>query len=203
MGQVREEEVKKIISRINDNKSPGCDGIRANDIKYASSQLVPVIIYLINQCLSTSIYPDLLKIGIVRHIYKKGKRDDYNNYRPITILSCLDKIIERFLGNKINKYFQLNSIITSKQFGLQKNKSTTELLRKFTNEANSHLNQRHHVLVILIDFSKAFDVLNYNTLYEKLSRAGIQGPLLKLVKNYHCGRHTTVKLANCTIVTCR
>lgn len=187
-----------VILHMNDKKCPGYDAIRAKDIKYASTDLVPVITHLINQCIATSTYPDIIKIGVIRPIYKKGKRNDYNNYRPITILSCVDKIIERYFENKINKFLNSHSIITSKQYGFQKNKSTTELLRKFSDEVNSYLNDRQHVLVLLIDFSKAFDVLNYNILFDKLSRSGIQGPLLELLKNYHHNRYTTVKICNHT-----
>ena len=95
-----EEKIRRIVKQINVKISPGFDGLRAIDIKNCSI-LVPVITHLINRCLKTSIYPDLLKIGVIRPIHKKGKCNDYNNYRPITILSCLDKIIERYVSNEI------------------------------------------------------------------------------------------------------
>lgn len=65
---------------------------------------------------------------------------------------------------------------------------------KFTNEINSYLDSKMHVIALFIDFSKAFDMLNYDILYDKLLRSGIQGPLLELLKNYHKDRYTTVKI---------
>lgn len=192
----REDTVDKIIKQINDRKAPGYDGIRAKDVKYASANLIPIITHLINCCLRTGTYPDLLKIGVIRPIHKKGLRDDVNNYRPITILSCIDKILERYIGNEINLFIQTHGIINDKQYGFQKNKSTTQLLRAFTDEVNEQLNDKKHVLTLFIDFSKAFDMLRYETLFDKLSQNGIQGPLLKLLKNYHTNRHNTVKIKN-------
>lgn len=49
-------------------------------------------------------FPDLLKKGVIRPIHKKGKHDDFNNYRPITIMSCVDEIIERYISNQINAF---------------------------------------------------------------------------------------------------
>lgn len=184
--------IYSIIKHLNDKKSPGIDQIRAKDLKLINTEITPVITHLINACIATSSYPDQLKIGIVRPIYKKGSHTDTNNYRPITILSCIDKIVERYLGNEIEKFLSSNSIINNKQYGFQKNRNTSQLLSKFCNEVNKHLNNRVHVLVAFIDFSKAFDTLNYNTLYSKLQDNGIRGPLLQWFKNYHTSRSTAV-----------
>lgn len=83
------------------------------------------------------IYPAMLKIGVKRPIYyKTGKRDDYNNYRPITILSCIDKIIEGYMSNQLNKYVTRNEVIHTKQYIFQINKNTTQLLRTFSDQVN-------------------------------------------------------------------
>ncbi|CAG9109868.1 unnamed protein product [Plutella xylostella] len=75
-------------------------------------------------------------------------------------------------------------------------RSTSQLLCQFTNEVNDHLHNRQHVLAVFIDFSKAFDTLQYNTLYKKLSQNGVQGPLLDWFKDYHKNRKTTVKISD-------
>lgn len=191
-----EEIVTKIISHINEKKSPGYDGIRASDLKYINKEITPVITHLINSCITTSQYPDKLKIGIIRPIFKKGNHTDYNNYRPITILSCIDKIVERYFGDELNKYLRNQHIINNTQFGFQRGRSTSQLLCQFTNEVNDHLHNRQHVLAVFIDFSKAFDTLQYNTLYKKLSQNGVQGPLLDWFKDYHKNRKTTVKISD-------
>lgn len=193
--KAKEEVVSFIIKHLNERKCPGFDGIRVKDLKYIHEKITPVITHLINRCIATSSYPDQLKIGIVRPIHKNGSYKDVNNYRPITILSCIDKIIERYLGLEINNYLTKNNVINDKQYGFQKNKNTSQLLSNFSNGVNKCLNNREHVLVVLIDFSKAFDCLEYNTLFNKLEQNGIRGPLLDWFKNYHKNRYTSVCVA--------
>lgn len=98
-------------------------------------------------------------------------------------------------GNKINEFLSRNGIIHKKQFGFQKGRNTSQLLAQFTDEVNMHLNNRHHLIIIMIDFSKAFDTLNHGTLYKKLEQNGIQGPTLELFKSYHSKRFNTVSIA--------
>lgn len=195
LNKINDQILYKIIGNLNEKKSPGLDKIRAKDIKYIANNITPVLTHLINQCITSNTYPDKLKIGMVRPIHKKGSYTDINNYRPITILSCIDKIIERYYGQQINNFLSRNGIIHEKQFGFQKYKSTTQLLSLFTDEVNSYLNNKKHVLAVMIDFSKAFDTLNYETLYEKMSQNGIQGPLLEWFKNYHSQRYNAVSIA--------
>ncbi|KAG7299374.1 hypothetical protein JYU34_016314 [Plutella xylostella] len=183
-----------IIRHMNDKKSPGIDGIRMKDLKCINSQITPLITHLINSCIVYSQFPDKLKVGCIRPVYKKGAKNEINNYRPITILPCIEKIIERYLGNELNKFIITNQIINKKQFGFQKHKNTSQLLSQFTNEINQHMNDRCHVLAIFIDFSKAFETLNYTTLFSKLQQNGIQGPFLDLLKNYHTNRFTVVNI---------
>jgi hypothetical protein len=195
INKIKENTMSQIITNINTNKGAGFDKLRARDIKFISNEMTPVLTHLVNQCISSSLYPDKLKIGLIRPIHKKGSYIDTNNYRPITILSTIDKIIEKYLGKKINDFLSSNDIIHDRQFGFQKGKNTSQLLAKFTDEVNAHLNDRKHVIVTMIDFSKAFDTLNHKILYEKLQQSGIQGPTLAWLKNYHQNRFNTVSIA--------
>ncbi|CAG9108056.1 unnamed protein product [Plutella xylostella] len=105
-------------------------------------------------------------------------------------------MVERYFGDELNKYLRNQHIINNTQFGFQRGRSTSQLLCQFTNEVNDHLHNRQHVLAVFIDFSKAFDTLQYNTLYKKLSQNGVQGPLLDWFKDYHKNRKTTVKISD-------
>lgn len=193
--KISDRVVQAIIKNLNDKKSPGSDGIRAWDIKSINSKITPAITHLINACITTSIYPNDLKLGIIRPVHKKGSFTDINNYRPITILSCIDKIVEKYFGHQLNQYLSLNKIIHDNQYGFQQKKNTVQLLSKFTNEVNGYLNAKQNVLAIFVDFSKAFETLNYPTLYQKLQQGGIQGPLLEWFKDYHTNRYTSVSIA--------
>lgn len=195
--KVNDKLVFKIISHLNKKKSPGIDSIRVSDLQCINSEITPIITHLINLCISTSSYPDELKTGIIRPIHKKGPYNDIDNYRPITILPSIDKIVERYIGNEINNFLSSNNIINKKQFGFQKGRNTTQLLSAFSDEVNKHLGAREQVLIALVDFSKAFDTLRHKTLFKRLEQYGMRGPLLKWLKNYHKNRHTVVRLGTC------
>ncbi|KAI5637367.1 hypothetical protein NE865_09936 [Phthorimaea operculella] len=120
--KINEETLHKILVNLNENKSPGYDKIRAKDIKYIAKEITPVLTHLINNCINYRTYPDKLKIGIIRPIHKKGCHSDTNNYRPITILPCIDKIIEKYIGHEVNEFLSGNGIIHNRQFGFQKQK---------------------------------------------------------------------------------
>lgn len=195
--------VKKIILSLNKNKAPGIDGIRAIDIKMLCKKIKSVISNLINLCIDTSKYPSILKTGTVRPIHKKGSRSDYNNYRPITILSTIDKIIEKYICKQIYEFYDKNKILTDKQYGFQPKKNTTQLLSAFTDSIHKHLNDKQHVLVVFIDYSKAFDTLRHDRLLECLHDSGIRGKLLDWCEDYLKDRKYIVKVSDATSDTVR
>ena len=189
------DNVNKIIKSLSSDKAPGVDGIRASDLKLIATNVNKVIAKLINTTISACKYPKELKTGIVRPIHKKSSVQEYANYRPITILPTIDKIIEKFISKQIYNFYGKNSILTSKQFGFQPNKSTTQLLSHFTDVINSHLNDRMHVLVVFIDFSKAFDTLRHDVLIDCLDECGIRGKLLEWCRDYLSDRSYSVRVA--------
>lgn len=188
------DEVHKIIKNLNPRKAPGPDSIQMSDIKSIGCDVSRAIADLINCSVREGSYPDDLKMGCVRPLHKKGKRDDYANYRRITLLSSIDKIVEKYIGEKLLTFYRLNGIIYQNQFGFQMGKGTSDLLIKFSDEVNTHLNQRLYVCVLFIDFSCAFDTLDHNQLITSLENSGIRGPLLKWCRSYFHNRKFQVKI---------
>lgn len=188
------DKIDKIIKSINREKAPGCDGIRAFDVKNLCTKITQSITRLINLSVTSGKYPVELKTGIVRPIHKKGPHSDMDNYRPITILPTIDKIIEKYICNQIHTFYKQNSILNCNQYGFQPNKSTTQLLTKFTDSMYEHLNGKKHVLIVFIDYSRAFDTLRHDILLERLEESGIRGPILNWCKNYLEDRMFYVKV---------
>ncbi|KAL0841570.1 hypothetical protein ABMA28_015229 [Loxostege sticticalis] len=186
--------IYKIINKLNSNKSPGIDNVRISDIKMVAEEVSVAFANLINASISCGTYPDELKVGCVRPVHKKGAKNNYMNYRPITLLSSVDKVVEKYVSQEIHKFYKNHEIITQNQYGFQSGKSTTQLLSKFTDEVNSYLNDRKHVLVLFIDFSRAFDTLDHKELIKKLDHSGVRGPLLRWCENYLHNRKFTVKV---------
>lgn len=104
------EKVFKLIKSINYRKIPDFDGIWVADLINIINETLPVITHFINVCIHSQYYPQRLKMGTTGPIYKKVSCTDINNYKPITILTCMDKIIETYFCNYVNKYLQSKNI---------------------------------------------------------------------------------------------
>lgn len=92
---VNNKQIKRVIKQMNSNKLAGCDPIRMADIKLVCDKVSPVIAKLINLYVKYKIFPSKLKQAIIRPMYKNGCHKNYNNYRPIALLSSVDKIMEK------------------------------------------------------------------------------------------------------------
>ena len=188
--------VKSVILSMDQNKQPGIDKIRVKDLHLVASSISVILAKLINLCMKTGTMPAKLKVSIIRPVYKKGDHRKFGNYRPIAIMCIIEKIIERCIAIKLSEYLEKFKIINPLQHGFQKGKSTTNLLASFSDYVNAKLNAFNHVLVLFIDFSKAFDTLSHKKLLIALEKNGIRGPLLRWFESYLSNRHITVQIGN-------
>ncbi|KAG7308626.1 hypothetical protein JYU34_005848 [Plutella xylostella] len=193
--KVSASQVERIIANLSDNKSPGIDNVRAIDLKSIKAEISPVIAKMINLFIEQSKYPQALKTSIIRPIYKNGDHKDTTNYRPIAILSCLNKIVEKAITGQISAFLLKHDVIARAQHGFQKGKSTSSLLMDFSNAINMALNNKQHVGVIFIDFKKAFDTLEHNILLRSMDSCGIRGNVNNWFKEYLNNRKVHVKIA--------
>ena len=134
-----------------------------------------------------------MKIASITPIHKSGDRKSPQNYRPISILHFISKIIERSLHSRINDFISKHSIISNKQFGFLKNTSTETAICNFTEYVYDSLDSHDITCNIFIDFKKAFDTINHSILIKKLELYGIRGLALDLLTDYlknrkHCVR---------------
>lgn len=194
MPNIKETDVESIIVNMKTKKAPGIDSIRVQDLKLCKNKIVPVLVKLINVSIRDGVLPEKLKTSIIRPIYKGGTHSDYRNYRPIAILSSIEKIMEKYITNKLNKYLEKHKIINEDQHGFQKGKSTVTLLKNFTDYVNSNLNTNKVIITIFIDLKKAFDTINHTILIKRLKNIGIRGKILEWFKNYLKQRTMLVRI---------
>lgn len=190
---VNEEEIKKIINQMDEKKAPGVDGIRLKDIK-DNEDLIKITTQIVNTSLKEGKIPKLMKVAIVRAIHKKGDKDNPLNYRPLQILSQIEKILEKVAYNQLNEHLTSNNIIVKQQYGYQKKKSTTLLLEDFADKINTMLHFRLQPVILFLDFSKAFDTLSKNTIIRALNNIGIKGEVEKWFTDYLTERKIRVKI---------
>ena len=191
--KAKTKNIEDIINKLNIHKAPGNDGIRGIELKTLNEKISPYITHLINQSLETGQVPSKLKTAIHLPIYKSGSHKDYNNYRQIANLSVVNKVMEKYVAEKLKAYLKAHNIIIKNQHGFQEKKGTETLLSEFTDLIQNRLDKQEHVLITYVDYTKAFDLLNKNIMIKELKKIGIHGKALKWLINYMSDRQYTVR----------
>ena len=192
--RVTEEEVLAILKKLQVDKSVGPDGISNKLLKMASRTLAPSMTMMFNKILSRGTFPQIWKQANVTPIHKKGSRQDVKNYRPISLLSCVGKILERLLFNKIYAMCEERELLTWRNSAYKKNDSTVNQLIHIVNNIYKILDTKEDCAMVFLDQSKAFDRICHEGLKRKLKLFGIQGPLHDLLCSYLDERSVRVVL---------
>jgi len=140
------------------------------------------------------VFPNKLKFAKVIPIYKKGDMYDPKNYRPISILSTFSKIFGSSMLSRLNNFLYSCNIISNRQHGFQKNKSTDTALFDFLTNTMARLNKGYYVIGLFADLSKAFDTVDHQILLSQLYRYGIRGISYDWVKSYLTDRMQAVQI---------
>jgi len=143
--------------------------------------------------LSTGTFPTWLKFSQVFPLFKKGKKTEMSNYRPVSLLTSFSKIFEKVIYNRI-LHTKENNIIVSDQYGFKSNSSTEVAIFKLTNQILSYNNNKSSVCGIFCDLIKPFDTVNHDILISKLEHYGIIGRTNKLIKSYLSNRYQRVTI---------
>jgi hypothetical protein len=97
--------------------------------------------HICNHSLHTGIFPDRLKISVVKPLYRKGDKTSMTNYRPISLLTTFSKVLEKFMYNRLSHHMQTNNILVPEQSGFRKNMSTEDSAFKLTDKVLKSVNQ--------------------------------------------------------------
>ena len=185
---ITRNELLTMIENINMRKSPGPDNIGPKLVRDSKMFLIDPLLYIFNLSFDTGIVPTRLKLAKVIPIYKKGNKASPSNYRPISMLSIFDKIIERLMYNRLIKFLLKYKVINKYQFGFRKGHSTTLALIEVMDEIYENLDNNNHVMGIFLDLQKAFDTVSHSILLDKLYAYGVRGPAHKWIQNYLSNR---------------
>ena len=182
------DEIVKIIHSFPNNKAPGSDSISSKIVKEICDSIVLPLMYLFNLSFQTGIVPDLLKIAKVVPVYKKGEKCLPGNYRPISLLSIFDKILEKLMYRRLANFLDKHRILYEFQFGFRKNHSTSQAVMEVLDNIYQHTDNNEITMGIYCDLQKAFDTVNHSILLQKLSIYGIRGTVLKWFTSYLSNR---------------
>ena len=139
---VTTHEIEKIIRSLKAKNSHGFDEISNKIIKVSSRFIISPLTYICNEILKTGTFPDRLKYAIVKPIFKKGKKSDIANYRPILLLTSFAKIIEKIIYNRLLLHLDSNNILAPEQFGFRSNSSTEQAAYIMINHILTALNDK-------------------------------------------------------------
>lgn len=189
-------DVEKVINELKCKKSPGHDGIRSETLKEIVKEVSPLLVYLMNFTFSIGSFPNILKLGQIRPLFKQGSKTDVNNYRPISLLSNISKIFEKIIKKQMIKFLDKHNIISDKQFGFRTGKSTEDALLNLCSNLCNAIDNKKATLSIFVDLTKAFDTVSHKRLIGKLQMIGFRGSALNLFKSYLNDRKQFVKINN-------
>ncbi|CAH1256204.1 ACSS3 [Branchiostoma lanceolatum] len=157
-------------------------------VDFVTQEIAPSLTTIINASIQTSEFPEDWKKARLSPIHKAGDRDAPNNYRPISILPAVSKILERAVHTQLYDYMTTNNILSEVQSGFRPGHSTQTAVHLLTERWYKAMNEGELTGAVFIDLSKAFDTLDHTILLQKMSRYGIQGPALDWFKSYLTGR---------------
>ena len=191
-------EVHYILSTLDVNKSGDIYGISPRLLKTARSELAGNLTLLFNMSLRTGVFPDILKIANIIPIYKDGSRLNPANYRPISLLPIIGKILEKIIYTRLYKFMEKYKIINKQQYGFQKNKSTEHALIDIHEHILQSIEHKETPCCVFLDFAKAFDTVNHTILLRKLEHYGIRGVANNLLESYLGNRKQFVSVGGST-----
>ena len=190
--QFNTEQLKKILLNLNTKKATGPDGIPAIVLKMCAVELSPILRELFQYSLEKGIFPENWKSALVQPIPKKGKKSDPNNYRPIALLPVISKVMEKYINESILNFLESNNIISDRQYGFRKHRSTADMLAYVSHIWSQAVEKHGESQLVALDISKAFDKVWHSALLSKLPSYGINEQLCLWFANYLENRKLSV-----------
>ena len=190
-----QEEIVDIASKFPAGKSSGCDNIPMSIIKRSIGSISPPLTHIVNLSIH-GIVPNELKIAGVVPIFKSCDKALFSNYRPISVLPCFSKFLERIIYNPIINYLNDFNVLCDNQCGFRKNCSPSLALIDLCDKISSAFDRREHAIGVFLDLSKAFDTVNHVIPFHKLEHYVIRGLALEWVKSYFSERKQFVEFNN-------
>lgn len=191
------EEVKFFINTLKNSKAPGLDGINSIMLKKMTATFFKVITEIFNWCLKNGYFPKLFKTAKVIPILKPGKEaKSPKSYRPISMLNCLDKVLEKIVLNRLNTFTEDNNILQKEQFGFRKDHSTVHQVKRIVNFISNNKSSRKSTGIVFLDIEKAFDSIWHNGLIYKLHLFGYPIYIQKLIQSFLYERSFVVNVDN-------
>ena len=189
---VSEQDVKDVLSNLVINKANGPDEVSHRLLKETRETICKPLTILFNKSIQHKVYPKLWKQATVMPLFKKGDKSMPSNYRPVSLISCVGKVMERIMFKYIYNFLQQNELIYKHQSGFLPNHSTVYQLIDIYNQICKAFDEKKFTCIVFCDISKAFDRVWHKGLLFKLKQLGISGHINEWFASYLSNRKQRV-----------
>ena len=170
---VTADEIQLEIAQLQTGKAVGPSSFPISILKIFKSELASPLQVIFNTSFLTGIVPDKFKLAKVMPVFKKGSQTNLSNYRPISLLSVFNKLLEKLMFNWSANFSEKRHLICNKQFGFHSHHLTDHAVLGIIDQVQKAIEDRDHSYGIFLDFSKAFDTVNH-ILLSKLEFYGLR-----------------------------
>ena len=196
LSPISPEDVEVLISTLRVHTAIGPESIPTIILKQFKKLLLKPLTNLINLSFSTGLFPKILKQAKIIPIFKKGDGQDCNNYRPISLLSNISKIIEKLVHMQLCGFLAFNNFLCTNQYGFPNLHPTNHALITITEKIRKAIDNGEITCGVFLDLQKAFDTVDHEILLSKLEHYGIRGVPLKWFKTFLTQQYQYVSIKN-------
>ena len=188
--------VRNFLSNLNVSKATGLDNIGPKILKLSANIIAPSLVYIINKSVISRSFPSMWKEAKVKPLFKTGDKDDINNYWPITILPTISKLIEKWVDINFSLFLNNFDLLHKLQSGFRVKHSTESALILMVDAWLKALNAGKLKGCVMVDFRKAFDLVDHQILLKKLQYYKCDTSCLSWFRSYLSNRTQRVAINN-------
>ncbi|KAF2358585.1 Reverse transcriptase domain [Trinorchestia longiramus] len=170
---VRLQKIRRILYSLKNTKAVKHDNISLQYIKDSFNFTTPLLHLIINTSIATNKFPDQWKLSVIKPLHKAGDINTASNYRPISLLPVLSKILEKVISNQLLTHLDKSNLLHPNQYAYRKHTNTQDALLNITEKIYSDIDTKNVTQLLLLDLSKAFDSVEHTRLLQKISNLGI------------------------------
>ena len=194
---IPKEKVLKFLSSIDISKATGTDMIGPRLLKVSAPYIADEVTFICNHSITNSVFPSKWKEAKVTPLHKNGPHEEVNNYRPISILPVLSKVLEKHVHESLSDFLHEYNLLHKTQSGFRTQHSCETALVNTIDSWLNALDNGKMVGVVLVDFKKAFDLVDHQILINKLKVYGIKDDALSWFDTYLVNRKQQVAINDC------